>query len=135
MEYIEHDGELLAIIRRDSEWPEGLSFCTPDELFIQAGTWQYEAGKQLAAHRHKIHERNVTKTQEVAYVKRGRMKVNVYSDAGELIAAPELGAGDFIILAAGGHGYEILEDGTQVLEVKNGPFIDVSVDKEALAVD
>ncbi len=132
MEQIEHEGELLAIIRRDHEWPEGLSFCTPDELFIQAGTWQYDEGKILAAHRHKIHERNVSKTQEVAYVKRGRMKVSIYTDAGALVAEPVLESGDFVILAAGGHGYEILEDGTQVLEVKNGPFVDVSVDKELL---
>jgi len=134
MEKIEHAGELLAIIRRDDEWPAGLSFCTPDELFIQAGSWQYDAGKLLAAHRHKVHERSVTKTQEVAYVKRGSMKVSIYTDDGALVAEPVLHSGDFVILAAGGHGYEILEDGTQVLEVKNGPFIDVSVDKEALVV-
>lgn len=134
MEKIEHGGELLAIIRREGEWPEGLSFCTPDELFIQAGTWQYDAGKDLAAHRHKTHVRAVNKTQEVAYVKRGRIKVKVYTEAGELVAAPELESGDFVILVAGGHGYEILEDGTQVLEVKNGPFVDVALDKEALPV-
>ena len=28
--------------------------------------------------------------------------------------------------------YEILEDDTQILEVKNGPFIDVDTDKEPL---
>jgi uncharacterized protein YjlB len=134
LQKIEHQGELLAIVRRADEWPDGLSFCTPDELFIQAGTWQYDAGKELAAHRHKFHQRSVTKTQEVAYVKRGRLRVKVYSDDGELIAEPVLASGDFIVLAAGGHGYEILEDGTQVLEVKNGPFIDVAIDKEALAV-
>ena len=127
------DGEtILAIIYRDSDWTPGLNFPTPDELFVQAGCWQYPAGKRLAAHRHKVHQRSVTKTQEVAYVKRGRMRVCVYNDDKELAGEYELGTGDFVVLPNGGHGYEILEDDTQVLEFKNGPFIDVDVDKEPL---
>jgi len=34
-----------------------------------------------------------------------------------------VGEGDIIILLRGAHGYEILEDGTQVLEIKNGPYL------------
>jgi hypothetical protein len=37
--------------------------------------------------------------------------------------------GDILILLQGGHGYEILEDGTQVLEVKNGPYIGADLDR------
>jgi hypothetical protein len=36
-------------------------------------------------------------------------------------------------LLRGGHGYEILEDGTQVLEVKNGPYLGPDVDRRRLA--
>ena len=130
---IVRDGEkVLAIIYRDADWVPGLNFCTPDELFIQAGCWYYQAGKELAAHRHIWNERVVTMTQEVTYVKKGRMKVLVYNDDKELVREFDLSAGDFAVLANGGHGYEILEDDTQVLEVKNGPFLDVSVDKEPL---
>lgn len=132
MDIVRDREKLLAIIYRDSDWSPGLNFCTPDELFVQAGCWYYPAGKKLAAHRHKVYERIATKTQEVAYVKRGRMKVLVYNDDKELVGEYELSAGDFAVLPNGGHGYEILEDDTQVLEVKNGPFIDVSTDKETL---
>jgi len=34
------------------------------------------------------------------------------------------------VFAYGGHGYEILEDGTQIIENKNGPFVDVITDKD-----
>ena len=37
--------------------------------------------------------------------------------------------GDLAVFAYGGHGYEILEDDTQIIEAKNGPYIDVKTDK------
>ena len=37
--------------------------------------------------------------------------------------------GDTAVFAYGGHGYEILEDDTQIIEAKNGPFTDVATDK------
>ena len=37
--------------------------------------------------------------------------------------------GDLAVFAYGGHGYVILEDDTQIIETKNGPFIDVDTDK------
>ena len=36
---------------------------------------------------------------------------------------------DLAVFAHGGHGYEILEDNTQIIEAKNGPFINAEVDK------
>jgi len=132
MEKIEKDGRLLAIIWRDSDWTSGLSFPTPDNLFIQAGCWQYPAGKSLAAHRHKIYPRDVSQTQEMVYVKRGRMRVDIYAEGREPLEQFVLEQGDFAVLADCGHGYEILEGDTQVLEVKNGPFIDVATDKEMI---
>ncbi len=132
MEKIIRDGRLLAVVWRDSDWAPGLQFCTPDELFIQVGCWQYPHGKQLAAHRHKIYERTVTQTQEMVYVKRGRLKVQIFDADKGLVEEVVLEAGDTAVLADCGHGYEVLADGTQVLEAKNGPFIDVETDKEQL---
>ena len=37
--------------------------------------------------------------------------------------------GDLAVFTYGGHGYEILEDGTKIIEAINGPFMDVSIDK------
>lgn len=132
MEKIDDGGEMLAIIWRDGDWGPGLHFCTPDELFLQAGCWQYPAGKDLRNHRHKNNPRTVGKTQELVYVKRGRIKARILGKDGRLVHEVVLDTGDFAVMVDGGHGYQILDDGTQILEVKNGPFTDVATDKEAL---
>lgn len=130
MEIIRQDQQILAIIYRGDDWSEGLNFVTPDSLFIQVGTWQYDEGTQLASHIHKEYVRPVTKTHEMAYVRKGRLKVIVYDNNRKQVGEYILEAGDMAILAEGGHGYEILEDDTQVLEAKTGPFVSVDKDKE-----
>lgn len=130
MEVFEKDGQTYAIVYRNDHWKEGLDFPTPDDMFIQAGCWQYDSGKKLRAHKHKDYERSTMRTQELTYVKSGKMKVTIYTEEAEFLFDFELVKGDFAIMVHGGHGYEILEDKTQVLEVKNGPFISVEKDKD-----
>lgn len=127
---IEIDGKPGAFLLRGDDWPSGLSFITPDETFIQVGAWRYGAGKTLAAHVHKEYPRVTTVTQEVVFVKQGKMKVTLYSKARAVAEEIVLGTGDLLVVTDAGHGYEILEDDTQILEVKNGPFVSVEVDKE-----
>jgi hypothetical protein len=40
--------------------------------------------------------------------------------------------GDICIILTIGHGYQILEDNTKIVEVKNGPFTSVEKDKELI---
>ncbi|MGE0631962.1 MAG: hypothetical protein AB7O96_06115 [Pseudobdellovibrionaceae bacterium] len=132
MELIKHGDQTLALVYRDENWAPGLNFPTPDDYFVQAGCWQYEKGKKLRSHYHKVYERTTNLTQELTYVKKGRMKVILFDDQQKKVKEFELKTGDFAIMVSGGHGYEILEDGTQVLEVKNGPFVSVEKDKELI---
>jgi hypothetical protein len=57
------------------------------------------------------------------------MRVTLYTEELIKLDTFDLHAGELAVFAYGGHGYEILEDGTQVIESKNGPFIDVDTDK------
>ena len=77
MQKIEDNGAVLALVWRDSDWVDGLSFPTPDSWFVQVGLWQYPAGKKTRPHKHKHNERLVTRTQEGTFVKRGSMKVRI----------------------------------------------------------
>jgi hypothetical protein len=129
MEIIKHDNQILAIIYRDSDWIPGLNFITPNELFIQVGSWWYDKGKKLASHVHNDFERTAMRTQEMTYVKKGAMRVLLYDNEHNYLRDFVLNSGDLAVVAYGGHGYEILEDGTQIIEAKNGPFIDVETDK------
>ena len=119
---IEKNGILFAVYIRSEDWEEGLKFISQNEDSIQVGLWNYQSGKQLGPHRHVINKRKISRTQEVIFIKKGSLKAVVYDEEDQPVKSVRLRSGDFLVTFFGGHGYETLEDGTQVLEVKNGPF-------------
>jgi hypothetical protein len=129
MQTIRHKDNIIAIIYRDDDWAEGLNFITPDNLFIQVGSWWYPKGKKLDSHIHNDFDRIAKRTQEMTYVKKGSMRVLLYDEVRNYLQDFVLKEGDLAVFAYGGHGYEILEDNTKIIESKNGPFIDVETDK------
>ena len=129
MEVIKVGDQISCIVYRDEDWKKGLNFITPNEMFIQVGSWWYDAGKELQKHVHKDFDRVARRTQESVYVRKGSMKVNLYTDQCEQFKEFKLYEGELAVFGYGGHGYEILEDDTQIIETKNGPFIDVDTDK------
>lgn len=135
MEIVEiKEGDLVLArhIPADCAWKDGLSFFSQDSEYIQVGVWGYPSGKELKAHIHNEVTREVLWTQEVIFVRKGRIKANIFDTGERKVAELIVGAGDIIILLRGGHGYDILEDGTQVLEVKNGPYVGPELDRRRL---
>ena len=130
MEEIRHDGKIISIIYRNSDWVKGLNFITPDELFVQVGSWWYDKGKKLDSHIHKNFERTTLRTQETIFVKQGSVRVMLFTEEEEYLQEYCLYQGDLAVFGYGGHGYEILEDDTQIIESKNGPFVSVGADKK-----
>lgn len=131
-EITEGDIVLARHIPADAAWKGGLNFFSQDDDFIQVGMWGYDAGKELKAHIHNQAERKVLWTQEVLFVRKGRIRSIIFDTSEQKVAELEVSAGDVIILLRGGHGYEILDDGTQVLEVKNGPYVGPDLDRRRL---
>lgn len=129
VEIKEGDLVLARHIPASAAWQDGLNFFSADGDFIQVGVWGYGAGKELKAHIHNEVKREVLWTQEVLFVRSGKLRANVFNTREEKVAELEVGAGDVIILLRGGHGYDILEDGTQVLEIKNGPYVGPDLDR------
>ena len=129
MKIYRHKDQIISIVYRDEDWVEGLNFITPDELFVQVGSWWYQKGKVLDSHVHKDFDRVASRTQEMTYVKKGSMKVFLYDEEHEYLESFNMKEGDTAVFCYGGHGYEILEDDTKVIEAKSGPFIDVETDK------
>lgn len=93
------------------------------------GVWNYDQGKQLKRHIHKRAPRVFDWTQEVLFVIQGKIKAQIYSRGGTLIKDLVVRKDDILILIDGGHGYEVLEDSTLVLEVKNGPYLGAKKDR------
>jgi hypothetical protein len=130
---IKQGGTILARhIPAQAAWGEGLIFFSPEQDFIQVGTWGYGAGKELKAHVHNPVTREIHWTQEVLYIRNGRIRARIFDLEDKPVTELEASSGDILVLLCGGHGYEILEDGTQVLEIKNGPFVGPDLDRRRL---
>lgn len=129
MDIIKKDGVTLARHITPEDWGEGLSFFSEDEEFIQVGAWNYNAGKDLLRHIHNETERKVTRTCECLYIVSGSIRVEVYNLRESYVASFEARAGDIVILLECGHGYTVMEDGTKVLEIKNGPYLGAETDR------
>jgi mannose-6-phosphate isomerase-like protein (cupin superfamily) len=121
LEKITADGVVLAIIvRRDFSEP-GIQFFTPEDFSQQLAYMRHPAGKVIQAHLHHPAPREVHYTQEVLFIKRGRLRVDFYDSRQTYLESRILEAGDAILLAGGGHGFEVLEE-IEMLEVKQGPY-------------
>ena len=131
-ELIKDGDTLIAVILRNGKYPKGLKFYSQNQDFIQVGTWNYSKGQKIKPHIHILGQKKVNRTQEVLYVKSGEVKVNTYNEAGTLIDMTTLRKGDLIIQLAGGHSFEILQDDTQVLMIKNGPYYGMEKDKKII---
>lgn len=79
-------------------------------------------GYVIAPHRHNVVPREVILTQEVLFIKSGKVRVDFYDDDQTYIKSRVLIQGDIILLAAGGHGFEMLET-SEIIEVKQGPYV------------
>jgi hypothetical protein len=118
---IEYDGLSLAIIIRKSYKTEGLDFFTPHTFSQQLGYMNRPAGYVIPPHVHNSVVREVEYTKEVLFIKSGRVRVDFYTDQQAYLESTVLVSGDVILLAYGGHGFEMLES-TEIIEVKQGPY-------------
>ncbi len=114
------DQLLAVIVPRDFNEP-GIHFFTPNDLSQQLAHMRHPAGKVIEPHVHNPVDRSVQFTQEVLFIKRGRLRVDFYDNQQTYLESRVLGAGDVILLATGGHGFEVLEE-LEMVEVKQGPY-------------
>jgi mannose-6-phosphate isomerase-like protein (cupin superfamily) len=121
VERIYHEGMELALIIRCSFRKDGIEFFTPGTYSQQIGYMNRPAGYVIAPHVHNPLQREVQYTNEVLFVKSGRVRVDFYSEAQAYLESTVLETGDVILLARGGHGFEMLEP-TEMIEVKQGPY-------------
>lgn len=124
VERVVHDGVLLAIVVREGPLPPGITFLTDDAYSQQLALMRHPGGHRIDAHVHCPVAREVAITQEVLIVKSGRLRVDFYADgaAEGYVGSTELGAGDLILLIAGGHGFQVLDE-LEMIEIKQGPYV------------
>ena len=122
IEEIRHQNKLLALIISHRFSEPGVHFFTPDDLSQQLAYMRHPAGKIIQPHVHNPVAREVKYTQEVLFIKRGRLKVDFFDYNQLFLESRILEAGDTILLVTGGHGFEVLDE-VEMIEVKQGPYV------------
>lgn len=121
MEHVTYNGEIIAIIIPSEFKKQGIEFFTPDNFSQQLAYMNRPSGYVIEPHVHNKVERAIFYTQEVLFIKQGKVKVDFYSEKKEYLESRIIKTGDVILLASGGHGFTMLES-TEMLEVKQGPY-------------
>jgi predicted nucleotidyltransferase len=75
----------------------------------------------IPPHRHNIVSREVHLTQEVLFIKNGKVRIDFYDNEQNYVISTILDKGDVILLADGGHGFKMIEQ-SEIIEVKQGPY-------------
>jgi mannose-6-phosphate isomerase-like protein (cupin superfamily) len=120
-EQILHKGSIISLIVRKDFSADGIQFFTPDSFSQQLAFMKHSVGKIIEPHVHNLVQREVFYTQEVLFLKRGVLRVDFYDDERNYLESRIIEAGDVILLASGGHGFEALEE-IEMIEVKQGPY-------------
>ena len=118
---IKNQGKTLAIIIRTAYNEKGINFFTPDEFSQQLAYMNHPSGYEIQPHVHNAVQREVQFTKEVLFIKSGKVRVDFYDNEKNYLESRILASGDVILLAFGGHGFEMIED-SEIIEVKQGPY-------------
>ena len=121
LEQIVYNDKLLSVIIRANYESEGIEFFTPDDFSQQLAYMKRPKEYVIPPHVHNAVQRDVHFTQEVLVIKNGKVRVDYYDDNRNYIESRILKKGDVVLLAYGGHGFEMLEE-SEIIEVKQGPY-------------
>jgi mannose-6-phosphate isomerase-like protein (cupin superfamily) len=121
IEQIINNNKLLSVIIRASYKAEGIEFFTPDDFSQQLAYMNRAKDYVIPPHVHNAVQRDVHFTQEVLVIKSGKVRVDYYDEDKNYLESKILNKGDVVLLAYGGHGFEMLED-SEIIEVKQGPY-------------
>ena len=121
MELIKKKNKILAYIIRNDHQCDGVDFITPGDYSQQVAYMHHPAGKVIDAHVHNPVHRSVLFTQEVLFIKKGKLRVDFYDEYEDYLESRILNPGDVLLLVSGGHGFKVLEE-LEMIEVKQGPY-------------
>ena len=121
VEHITYQNKLLSIIIHTHFQKDGIEFFTPDDFSQQLAYMKRPEGYAIPPHVHNFVPREVQFTQEVLFIKSGKVRVDFYDDEQNYLESRILNLGDVILLAHGGHGFVMLEE-SEIIEVKQGPY-------------
>ncbi len=118
------ENKQLALVIKNNYSKEGTEFFTNNDISLQIGYMPHKKGDIVPAHVHNPIKRTITGTPEVLIIKKGKMRLDLYTDDRKYVESTILEQGDIVLLSSGGHGLKCLED-CEMIEVKQGPYAGV----------
>ena len=108
-------------IKIGGSFPKGSVPQTDPKEPVGILTFKHPKGSVFRAHYHKPVKRITSHLEECFIVKRGRIKVNLYSPDKIYFKSVYLKAGQAFLTIAGGHEITVLKN-CEMFEIKNGPY-------------
>lgn len=121
IETIKIGEEVCALIVKHDFKSTGIEFFTKQSDTLQLGYMNRAQGYKIQPHIHKPVKRVIEYTNEVLFIKSGKVKINFYDNERKYHSSSIVTSGDVILLSACGHGFEMLED-SEIIEAKQGPY-------------
>jgi mannose-6-phosphate isomerase-like protein (cupin superfamily) len=119
---VTYGGNFIALIISSHYHKSGINFITHNDSSQQIAYISHPTGETIQPHIHNPITREVNRTQEVLFIRKGRLRVDFYNNYQEYLESHIVESGDVVFLADGGHGFEIIED-IEMIEVKQGPYL------------
>lgn len=124
MEQIFHNKKLVAL--KITKIPKGSIPLTDSKESLQIVSLNHPKGAVLKAHMHEPKERVTPRLQECLIVKKGKIKADLYSTKKRYFKSVFISEGQALLLIDCGIGIKMMKD-SEVLEFKNGPFVEDKV--------
>ena len=117
-----HKKRLIAFIIKDNFKMKGVKFFTPDKFPQQLAYMNRPKGYLINSHIHPPTARQIKFTQEVLFIKKGKVRIDFYDKKTQYAESRLLEKGDIVFIVEGGHGFDFMKN-TEIIEVKQGPFL------------
>ncbi len=121
MEKIIHNNTLVAVRIKKSK--TGITPLSDSDQPLQVLIHSREKGSQTKAHLHKPTQRITQALQECLVILKGKIKIDFFTTEKKIFKSIQASKGEVIIFVSGGHAVHVLEN-SEIVEVKNGPFIE-----------
>ena len=124
MQAIRYQGQLIGI--KISAIQKGTIPLEADEEPLQLVSLKRPKGTYTLPHYHKSRHLVTRQVQECLFVRKGRLKADIYTKKAVFVTSVALKDGDVFILLNGCYGLHMLTD-VELFETKNGPYLNDKV--------
>ncbi len=119
-------GQLLHCIINTLECSTGRIDISPSDKFLQASVMTLPKDKHIPPHIHLSRHYSSSGpiiTQESWVIMKGKIRIRLFDINNLFLIEEELTGGSLLVTFNGGHSLQCIEDGTIMLEFKNGPYL------------